>query len=84
MQNMFEQSQGYFLKAQKLIPNKMEPYFYKATTLIRFYSYLIPKDDQAKRVKYLNDALKYMMKAVELNEQSNLLFYRGIVLYALN
>lgn len=62
----------------------MEPYFYKATTLIRFYTYLIPKDDQEKKHKFLSDALKYLDKAAELNEQSNLLFYRGIVLYAMN
>ncbi|CAD8173712.1 unnamed protein product [Paramecium octaurelia] len=80
--NQFEQSQGFFLKAQKLMPNKMEPYFYKATTLVKFYSYLIPKDDIEKKNKFLNDALKYMDMAVKINEQSNLLFYRGIVLFA--
>ncbi|CAD8212992.1 unnamed protein product [Paramecium pentaurelia] len=80
--NQFEQSQGFFLKAQKLMPNKMEPYFYKATTLVKFYSYLIPKDDIEKKNKFLNDAIKYMDMAVKINEQSNLLFYRGIVLFA--
>lgn len=62
----------------------MEPYFYKATTLVRFYNYLIPKDDYEKRNKFLNDAIKYMDKAVEVHEQANLLFYRGIVLFAQN
>ena len=61
----------------------MEPLFYKATTIIRLYNYLIPKDDLEKRNKLLTDAYKYMEKAAELNEQSNLLFYRGIVLFAL-
>jgi len=41
-QNQFEQALSYFLKAQKLLPNKMEPYFYRATTLIRFCNKLIP------------------------------------------
>ncbi|KAM3146723.1 hypothetical protein pb186bvf_001253 [Paramecium bursaria] len=83
MSNLFEQSNQFFVKAQKLFPNKMEPLFYKATTIIRLYNYLIPKDDLEKRNKLLSDACRYMEKAAELNEQSNLLFYRGIVLFAL-
>lgn len=50
------------------MPNKMEPYFYKATTLVKFYSYLIPKDDLENKNKFLNEALKYMDKAVTLND----------------
>ena len=50
------------------MPIKMEPYFYKATTLVKFYSHLIPKDDLEKKNKFLNDALKYMDMAVKINE----------------
>ena len=33
----------------------------------------------------MNDSLKYLNKAVELNDSnSNLLFHRGIILFALN
>lgn len=46
----------------------MEPLFYKATTIIRLYNYLIPKDDLEKRNKLLSDAYRYMEKAAELNE----------------
>ena len=40
---------NFFSKASKLYPNRMEPFFYKGMTLIRFTNKLIPKTDINKR-----------------------------------
>ncbi|CAK93981.1 unnamed protein product (macronuclear) [Paramecium tetraurelia] len=82
--NQFELSLGYFVKASKLMPKKMEPYFYRAVAIVKFYCQLIPKDDEVKKNKFLNDAIKLLNLAVKLNENSNLLYCRGIILFSLN
>lgn len=45
----YEQSLAYFSKAGKIMPTKIEPFFYKAVTLVCFISKLIPKDMKAKQ-----------------------------------
>ncbi|CAD8189737.1 unnamed protein product [Paramecium pentaurelia] len=82
--NQFELSLGYFVKASKLMPNKIEPYFYRAVTLVQFYCQLIPKDDQERKNKFLNDAIRLLNLALKINENSNLFFCRGIILFSLN
>ena len=45
----YEQALSFFSKAGKTMPNRIEPNFYKAVTLICFASKLIPKEMKEKR-----------------------------------
>ncbi|CAD8205734.1 unnamed protein product [Paramecium octaurelia] len=75
-QNYFEKAQSLFQKASQIIPGKMEPHFYKALTLIQFVSKL----QMNGKDKLIKNALKYLDKAVTLNDNSsNLLYHRGII-----
>ncbi|CAD8070155.1 unnamed protein product [Paramecium primaurelia] len=75
-QNQFEKSQQLFQKASQIFPGKMEPHFYKALTLIQF----VNKLQMNGKDKYIKKALKYLDKAVTLNDNnSKLLYHRGII-----
>ncbi|KAL4437922.1 hypothetical protein ABPG74_001093 [Tetrahymena malaccensis] len=83
--NQFEQAMNFFNKANKIFPQKMEPYFYKAMTLIRFSNKLIPKTDEDKRLQYKQNALKNLDKGIELNDSnSNIYFHRGLIRFSLS
>lgn len=58
----YEQSLAFFSKAGKIMPAKLEPYFYKAVTLVSFIAKLIPKDMKAKQKEYLESAMKTVKK----------------------
>lgn len=58
----YEQSLSYFSKAEKVLPKRLEPNFYKAATLIRFSNRLIPKNLVDKKKEYLASALKTVLK----------------------
>lgn len=74
-----------FNKANKLYSSRMEPFFYKALTLIRFTHKLIDKSDSAKRIQYYKNAMKNLDKALECNQSNaNLFYYRGLLQFALN
>ncbi|EGR34644.1 hypothetical protein IMG5_005100 [Ichthyophthirius multifiliis] len=83
--NQFEQAMNFFNKANKLFSQKMEPFFYKAMTLVRFTNKLIPKTDEQKRIQYKQNALKNLDKGIELNDQNaNIYFHRGVLRFSLN
>lgn len=58
----YEQSLAFFSKAGKIMPSKLEPYFYKAVTLVCFISKLIPKYLKPKQREYLESAMKTVKK----------------------
>lgn len=66
------------------MPNRVEPNFYKAVTLICFSSKLIPKEDKEKKIAYLESAMKSILK-VEKNIENNpsLFLIRGFLFYAM-
>lgn len=45
----YEQALSFFSKASKIMPSRIEPYYYKAVTLICFVSKLIPKEMKSKQ-----------------------------------
>lgn len=51
--NQFEQSLNFFVKASKLVPNKMEPLFYRAMALVKFSNKLIESEDKQKVFYYI-------------------------------
>ena len=62
----------------------MEPYFYKAALHIQAFNKGNQKSDKAKLEDCLDDALKYLEKALELNENcSNLYYVKALIIYAL-
>ena len=72
-----------FQKANKLYSNRMEPYFYKAMTLVKFTNKLIPKNDKQKIKHYYKNALKNLEKGYELNpNNANLSYHLGLVRFA--
>mgnify|MGYP000992241086 CR=1 FL=1 len=58
----YEQSLAFFSKAGKIMPSKVEPFYYKAVTLLCFISKLIPKDMKTKQREYLESAMKTINK----------------------
>ena len=69
---------NYFSKGSKLYPHRMEPFFYKAMTLVKFTNKLIPKEDKQKIKHYYKNALKNLEKAFELNpNNANLSYHLG-------
>ena len=82
--NTYEIAMNLFNKANKITSKKMEPSFYKAMTLIKFTNKLIPKNEIQKKQQYIQIALKYLDKGIELNDQcSNIYFYRGLLRFSL-
>ncbi|CAD8101860.1 unnamed protein product [Paramecium sonneborni] len=81
--NELEQSKREFLQAHKILPNKMEPLFYQAIILIKRYCSSLEKISEENRIMYLKDALDLLERAAKNCEQSNLLFYKGIIHFAL-
>ena len=74
----------WFNKSQKLCTNRMEPFFYKAMTLVKFINKLIAKTDTVKRKQNLENALRYLDKGAALNGNSaNLFYHRGLLKFAL-
>lgn len=80
----YEQSLAFFSKAGKIMPAKLEPYFYKAVTLICFISKLIPKDMKAKQKEYLESAMKTVKKCErEIENNPSLFLVRSFLHYAI-
>lgn len=80
----YEQSLAFFSKAGKIMPSKLEPYFYKAVTLICFIAKLIPKDMKAKQKEYLESAMKTVRKCErEIENNPSLFLVRSFLHYAL-
>ncbi|CAK65289.1 unnamed protein product (macronuclear) [Paramecium tetraurelia] len=69
-----------FSEAYEVFKTKQEPYFYQATLLIRKYCININEDN---RIIYLNQALESLQKALSIRESPNVLFYKGILNFAL-
>ncbi|CAK95205.1 unnamed protein product (macronuclear) [Paramecium tetraurelia] len=81
--NELEQSKREFFQAHKMLPNKMEPLFYQAIISIKKYCSSLEKMSEENRIKYLKEALDLLERAAKICEQSNLLFYKGILHFAL-
>ncbi|CAD8108767.1 unnamed protein product [Paramecium sonneborni] len=81
--NELDQSKREFLQAHKILPNKIEPLFYQAIILIKRYCSSLEKMSEENRIKYLKEALDLLEMAAKICEQSNLLFYKGILHFAL-
>ena len=80
----YEQALSFFSKANKIMPSRIEPFYYKAVTLICFVSKLIPKDLKAKQEEYLQSALKTINKCEkEIENNPSLFLVRGFIYYAL-
>ncbi|CAD8164820.1 unnamed protein product [Paramecium octaurelia] len=79
--NELEQSKREFSLAHKMLPNKMEPLFYQAIIQIKKYC-TCQQSSEENRLKYLKDALNLLEAASKICEQSNLLFYKGILHFA--
>lgn len=66
------------------MPSRIEPFYYKAVTLICFVAKLIPKDMKAKQEEYLQSALKTIMKCEkEIENNPSLFLVKGFIHYAL-
>jgi hypothetical protein len=76
---------GYFSKAGKAQPHRIEPNFYKAVTLICFANKLLPKDMKDKKMEYLESAMKTLSKVtLPIENNPSLFLVRGFLNYALN
>jgi len=83
-ENNFDAAMSFFNKAQLLYKNKMEPYFYKAVLGIHQFRKTYSKKDTKKLHTCLNNSLKELDKAIELNDNNaNLHYIRALVLYEL-
>ncbi|CAD8188211.1 unnamed protein product [Paramecium pentaurelia] len=80
--NELEQSKKQFQLAHKILPNKIEPLFYQSIIQIKKYCSSLEKSSEENRIKYLKNALNLLEVASKICEQSNLLFYKGILHFA--
>ena len=66
------------------MPSRVEPYYYKAVTLICFIVKLIPKEMKSKQEEYLHSALKTILKCdKQIENNPSLFLVRGFIYYAL-
>ncbi|CAD8186240.1 unnamed protein product [Paramecium pentaurelia] len=79
-ENDLNSSYQIFQEAYELFKSKQEPFFYQATLLIRKYCININEDNGKI---YLNQALENLQKALLIRESSNVLFYKGVLNFAL-
>lgn len=81
----YEQSLAHFKTAQKILANKMEPYFYQVMVEVRSHlKAILSAECGAKRSEVLSESLKKLEAGEKLNKNCAALYYhKGVVNFAL-
>ena len=61
-QHKCEQALAYFTKASKVSPHNLEPFYYKAVTLVQFVNQVLPHHSPTKINEYMFNALKIVKR----------------------